>query len=68
VMKQGCPNIGLWVVDVRDVAKAQLAAGFTKSAKGRYIISGTNVRRITSSSWGHNIILYYDETNVSILY
>jgi nucleoside-diphosphate-sugar epimerase len=42
VMKQGCPNIGLWVVDVRDVAKAQLAAGFTKSAKGRYIISGTN--------------------------
>ena len=37
VMKHGCSNIGLWVVDVRDVAKAHITAGFTNYVKGRYI-------------------------------
>lgn len=39
-MQSGCPNLGFWVVDVRDVATAHVAAAFTPEAKGRYIISG----------------------------
>lgn len=41
-MKMGAPNIGVGLVDVRDVAKAHVLAGFTPSAKGRYITSGHN--------------------------
>lgn len=41
-MKQGCPKIGIGLVDVRDVAQAHFAAGFTKTAQGRYIISSKN--------------------------
>jgi nucleoside-diphosphate-sugar epimerase len=41
-MKSGCANMGFWVVDVRDVAKAHVAAAFTEKAEGRYIISGCN--------------------------
>eukprot|EP00550_Attheya_septentrionalis_P009266 CAMPEP_0198294688 /NCGR_PEP_ID=MMETSP1449-20131203/23690_1 /TAXON_ID=420275 /ORGANISM="Attheya septentrionalis, Strain CCMP2084" /LENGTH=351 /DNA_ID=CAMNT_0043994713 /DNA_START=187 /DNA_END=1242 /DNA_ORIENTATION=+ len=41
-MKSGCANMGFWVVDVRDVAKAHVAAAFTEKAEGRHIISGHN--------------------------
>lgn len=41
-MKTGCPDIGLWIVDVRDVAKAHLYAAFVENAEGRYIVSGHN--------------------------
>ncbi len=41
-MKSGVPNYGVGLVDVRDVAAAHMAAGFTPSAQGRYITSGHN--------------------------
>lgn len=41
-MKAGAPKLGLGLVDVRDVANAHILAGFTQSAKGRYITSGHN--------------------------
>jgi nucleoside-diphosphate-sugar epimerase len=41
-MKSGCANLGFWVVDVRDVAKAHVAAAFSEKAEGRNIISGHN--------------------------
>lgn len=41
-MKAGVPKMGVGVVDVRDVANAHYLAGFTPTAKGRYITSGTN--------------------------
>ncbi|WP_141432680.1 NAD-dependent epimerase/dehydratase family protein [Bacillus sp. 03113] len=37
--KTGVPNLSFGIVDVRDVAKAQLLAAFTETASGRYIIS-----------------------------
>ncbi|MCM8567985.1 NAD-dependent epimerase/dehydratase family protein [Gramella jeungdoensis] len=40
--KQGAPKIGIGLVDVRDVAEAHYKAGFTPSAKGRYITSAHN--------------------------
>jgi nucleoside-diphosphate-sugar epimerase len=39
-MKAGAPVYGIGVVDVRDLAEAQFAAGFTPAAAGRNIISG----------------------------
>lgn len=41
-MKMGVPNYQMGVVDVRDVAEAHLAAGFTPNAQGRHITSGYN--------------------------
>ncbi len=41
-MKAGVPKLGTGVVDVRDVAKAHILAGFTPSAQGRYITMGHN--------------------------
>jgi len=41
-MKSGVPNIGLGVVDVRDVATAHYQAGFRPEAEGRHIICGHN--------------------------
>jgi len=41
-MKMGAPKMGVGLVDVRDVAQAHYSAGFTPSAKGRYITSGHN--------------------------
>ncbi|MEL6720113.1 MAG: NAD-dependent epimerase/dehydratase family protein [Bacteroidota bacterium] len=41
-MKAGVPKMGLGVVDIRDLAEAHFKAGFTPSAKGRYIASGHN--------------------------
>ncbi|MEX1132982.1 MAG: NAD-dependent epimerase/dehydratase family protein [Flavobacteriales bacterium] len=38
-MKMGAPKIGIGLVDVRDVAEAHFKAGYTPSAKGRYITS-----------------------------
>lgn len=45
-MKSGCPKMGIWVVDVRDVVKAHVAAAFTESAEGRYIVSGNNTNML----------------------
>lgn len=41
-MKAGVPDWGFGVVDVRDVAKAHIAAAYIPEAKGRYITSGHN--------------------------
>ncbi|MES0881146.1 NAD-dependent epimerase/dehydratase family protein [Roseibium sp. SCP14] len=41
-MKQGAPKLGIGAVDVRDLAKAHLAAGFLEKAEGRHIVSGHN--------------------------
>lgn len=41
-MKMGAPKMGVGVVDVRDVADAHFLAGFTATAKGRYITSAHN--------------------------
>ncbi len=41
-MKAGVPMLGVGLVDVRDVANAHLLAGYTPTAKGRYITSGHN--------------------------
>lgn len=38
----GLPDVGVGVVDVRDVAQAHLAAAFNSTSHGRYIISGHN--------------------------
>lgn len=39
-MRMGAPRWGFGVVDVRDLAKAHLAAGFIPEAHGRNIVSG----------------------------
>lgn len=39
-MKMGVPDYRIGAVDVRDVATAHMAAGFTPSAQGRHITSG----------------------------
>lgn len=41
-LKQGVPDIGFGVVDVRDLAEAHFRAGFVPDAQGRFIISGHN--------------------------
>ena len=38
-LKSGAPDITMGMVDVRDVSKAHVTAGFSESAKGRYILS-----------------------------
>ncbi|MCF8427907.1 MAG: aldehyde reductase [Bacteroidia bacterium] len=38
----GVPNIGVGIIDVRDLATAHINAGFIPSASGRNIISGHN--------------------------
>jgi dihydroflavonol-4-reductase len=40
--RMGAPRWGFGIVDVRDLAKAHLAAGFAPAANGRHIISGHN--------------------------
>ena len=39
-MRFGAPRVALGVVDVRDLARAHLAAGFLPDVKGRHIVSG----------------------------
>jgi nucleoside-diphosphate-sugar epimerase len=41
-MKSGIPRMGMGIVDVRDLADAHYKAGFSPTAKGRYIVSGHN--------------------------
>ncbi len=41
-LKFGAPEMGIGIVDVRDVAEAHFKAGFTPKAKGRYITSAHN--------------------------
>lgn len=41
-LKSGIPDIGIGVVDVRDLAEAHLRAAYTVQAQGRHIISGHN--------------------------
>ncbi|TNE90983.1 MAG: aldehyde reductase [Deltaproteobacteria bacterium] len=41
-MASGVPDLGMGMVDVRDLADAHLAAGFLPDAEGRHIISGHN--------------------------
>jgi len=41
-MKSGVPNMGVGLVDVRDLATAHINAGFKEEANGRHIISGHN--------------------------
>ncbi|AOJ68826.1 MULTISPECIES: NAD-dependent epimerase/dehydratase family protein [Burkholderia] len=39
-MKSGAPDLGIGVVDVRDVAEAHVRAAFLPGASGRYLVSG----------------------------
>ncbi len=39
-LRFGAPRISLGVVDVRDVARAHIAAGYLPDAQGRHIVSG----------------------------
>ena len=48
-MALGAPAIQLGVVDVRDVARAHIAAGFTPAAHGRYIASSEVVSMLDLS-------------------
>ncbi|MEO0886097.1 MAG: NAD-dependent epimerase/dehydratase family protein [Cyanobacteria bacterium J06648_10] len=41
-MKSGMVDLGMGIVDPRDVAEAHMAAGFDPAAQGRYITSGHN--------------------------
>ncbi|MGI9436299.1 MAG: NAD-dependent epimerase/dehydratase family protein [Geminicoccaceae bacterium] len=41
-LKMGAPRWGFGMVDVRDLAKAHIAAAFTSEAEGRHIINGHN--------------------------
>eukprot|EP00980_Cylindrotheca_fusiformis_P012467 scaffold3058_cov110-Cylindrotheca_fusiformis.AAC.2 len=41
-LASGVPAIGAFVVDVRDVAKVHVAAGFSDKAEGRYVTVGHN--------------------------
>lgn len=58
-LKSGVPNIGIGVVDVRDLADAHYLAGFTPGAEGRYITSGHNtsfpeMAKILHEKFGNN--------------
>ena len=55
----GAPDLAFGVVDVRDVARAHLLAGFTPEAKGRYITNADSVTllqigRILRRRFGHS--------------
>lgn len=41
-MRFGAPKLGMGVVDVRDVARAHIAAGYLPQVEGRHITSGHN--------------------------
>lgn len=40
--KSGCPKLSLGVFDVRDVAEAHIKVAFTSTAKGGYLVNGSN--------------------------
>lgn len=50
--KFGCPNLGMFVVDVDDVAKAHCVAAFKSEAKGRYILAakGDDLHNVMKSA------------------
>lgn len=48
-MKAGVPNVGIGLVDVRDLADAHYNAGFIGKAKGRHIVSGHNTNFLEMS-------------------
>ncbi len=50
-MKSGVPDFSIGVVDVRDLAEAQFAAGFNPAAQGRNIISAGNTDFMTLSGY-----------------
>lgn len=57
-LKQGAPNIGIGVIDVRDLAEAHMRAAFNPSAAGRYIVNGHNtsfleMAQILHSAYGN---------------
>ncbi|MFE3639225.1 NAD-dependent epimerase/dehydratase family protein [Streptomyces sp. NPDC059168] len=39
-LRRGAPRAGIGVVDVRDLARAHIAAGYLPDARGRHILSG----------------------------
>ena len=43
-MRFGAPRVALGAVDVRDLARAHIAAGFLPDAEGRHIVSGASDR------------------------
>ena len=49
-LKFGAPNMGIGLVDVRDVADAHFKAGYTPEAKGRYITSAHNTNMVEMAS------------------
>jgi dihydroflavonol-4-reductase len=59
-LASGAPALQMGVVDVRDVARAHISAGFTPEAHGRYItnaetISMLQIGRILRSSFGWSL-------------
>ena len=55
-MKMGAPGLDVGVVDVRDIAQAHYNAGFMPEAKGRDIISVTNILNNGSSNLNKALI------------
>ncbi|MBV62582.1 NAD-dependent epimerase/dehydratase family protein [Abyssibacter profundi] len=41
-MKPGAPDLGMGVIDVRDLAQAHVKAGYTPGASGRHIVNAWN--------------------------
>lgn len=57
-MRWGAPRVGMGVVDVHDVARAHLAAGYLPDAQGRHILAagGTDLVRL-----GQVLLAYYGD-------
>lgn len=58
-MALGAPDLAFGVVDVRDVARAHIAAGFTPAAHGRYIANADSITmleigRVLRRRFGHS--------------
>lgn len=58
-LKMGVPNVGLGLVDVRDVAEAHFQAGFSDKANGRNIVCGHSssfleMAQLLYSEYGEN--------------
>lgn len=55
-MAMGIPDLGMAIVDVRDVAAAHLAAAFLDNAEGRHILVGgwVNLHTALGSKGGYN--------------
>ncbi len=49
-LKFGAPNMGIGLVDVRDVANAHFEAGYSPKAQGRYITSAHNTNMVEMAS------------------